>query len=185
MGKNIVLIGFMGTGKSTVGMRLAERLHMEFIDMDREIERVTGMPISKMFKKHGETRFRSEEELMARKLGQRSNLVIATGGGVVMRSENIEALRQNGILIGLEASPDIILSRVNRKKGSRPLLGKSTTIEDIENMLEAREEFYACADYRINTSGKELNKVVNDIIAQVRIMGLKRQPAANEQGLTE
>ncbi len=81
MGKNIVLIGFMGTGKSTVGMRLAERLHLEFVDMDREIERITGMSISQLFRKHGETRFRSEEQLMAQKLGQRTNLVIAPAAG--------------------------------------------------------------------------------------------------------
>lgn len=168
MEKNIVLIGFMGTGKSTVGMRLAERLHMEFVDMDREIERITGMSISQLFRKHGETRFRSEEQLMAQRLGRGSNLVIATGGGVVLYPENVAALKQNGIIIGLEASPEVILARVSHKKSSRPLLKKHTTIEDIEAMLAAREEFYACADIRINTTGQELNKVVNEVIAQIK-----------------
>lgn len=181
MGKNIVLIGFMGTGKSTVGMRLAERLHMEFVDMDREIERVTGMSISQLFKKHGETRFRSEEQLMAQKLGQRSNLVIATGGGVVLYPENVEALKQNGILIGLEASPDVIMSRVSRKKSNRPLLSKNTTTADIEKMLSAREEYYGCADIRINTTSQELNKVVNEIIAQVKRLNSKRSSLSETQ----
>ncbi len=164
MGKNIILIGFMGTGKSTVGIKLAEKLKMQFIDMDREIEKLTGMSIPMLFKKHGEIRFRSEEQLMSQKLGRRSNLVIATGGGVVLNSENIEALRQNGMLICLDADPQVILARVNRKKGSRPLLKKNLGTEDIEKMLSDREDYYARADYRIDTSGKEMDKIVQEII---------------------
>lgn len=175
MGKNIVLIGFMGTGKSTVGMRLAERLHLQFVDMDREIERITGMSISQLFRKHGETRFRSEEQLMAQKLGRCSDLVIATGGGVVLHPDNVAALKKNGIFVGLEASPEVIMSRVSRKKGNRPLLSKNTTIEDIEKMLAAREEYYACADIRVDTTGQELNKVVNEIITQVRRISNRRK----------
>ncbi|HQE24133.1 MAG TPA: shikimate kinase, partial [Syntrophomonadaceae bacterium] len=84
MGKNIILTGFMGTGKSSVGTRLAERLNREFVDMDREIERLTGMTISQLFRRYGEVRFRSEEKLMAKKLAGQSDLVIATGGGIVL-----------------------------------------------------------------------------------------------------
>lgn len=164
MGKNIILIGFMGTGKSTVGIKLAERLKMQFIDMDREIEKLTGMSIPMLFKKHGEIRFRSEEQLMSRKLGRRSNLVIATGGGVVLNNENVEVLRESGMLICLDADPQVILARVNRKKGSRPLLKKNLGAEDIEKMLNDREEYYARADYRIDTSGKEMDKIVQEII---------------------
>jgi shikimate kinase len=181
MGKNIVLIGFMGTGKSTVGMRLAERLHLEFVDMDREIERITGMSISQLFRKHGETRFRSEEQLMAQKLGQRTNLVIATGGGVVIHPENVAALKRNGIIVGLEASPEVIMSRVSRKKSNRPLLSKHTTIEDIEKMLASREEYYARADIRVNTTGQELNKVVNEIISQVKRMNSRRKNSSESR----
>ncbi len=168
MGKNIVLIGFMGTGKSTVGIKLAERLKMQFIDMDREIEKLTGMSIPMLFKKHGEIRFRSEEQLMSEKLGQRSNLVIATGGGVVLNRDNFEALRKSGILICLDADPKVILARVNRKKGSRPLLKKNPGLEDIEKMLNEREEYYSLADYRVDTSGKEMDKIVQEIIQLVR-----------------
>ncbi len=168
MGKNIILIGFMGTGKSTVGIKLAERLKMQFIDMDREIEKLTGMSIPMLFKKHGEIRFRSEEQLMSQKLGRCSNLVIATGGGVVLNSENVEALRNSGILICLDADPRVILARVNRKKGSRPLLKKNLGAEDIEKMLNDREDYYALADYRIDTSGKEMDKIVQEIIQLVK-----------------
>ncbi len=164
MGKNIVLIGFMGTGKSSVGLRLAEKLKMEFVDMDREIEKVAGLSISNLFRLHGEVRFRSEEKLMAKKLGKRSDLVIATGGGVVLDEENIKTLRENGILICLDASAKDIFRRVSRKKRVRPLLKKNFRVEDIEKMLEERAEFYSCADYRVNTSGKDFNTVVNEII---------------------
>ncbi len=163
MEKNIVLIGFMGTGKSSVGLKLAEKLKMKFVDMDREIEKVTGMSVSQLFRKYGEIRFRSEERLMAQKLSRQRNLVIATGGGVVLEDENIQQLQESGIMICLEASPSDILSRVSRKKGTRPLLKRDLTIEDIENMLQARELMYSCTKYRVNTSNKDLYTVVNEI----------------------
>ncbi len=168
MGKNIVLIGFMGTGKSTVGLKLAEKLKLKFIDMDKEIEKITGMTINELFRKHGEIRFRSEEKLMTKKLSSQENVVIATGGGTLLQKENVEALKENGILICLEASPVDIWERVNRKKGTRPLLRKDMQVEDIEEMLAAREPFYAYADYRVNTSDQELEKVVNDIIKYIK-----------------
>lgn len=163
MGNNIVLVGFMGTGKSTVGSRLAQRLHMQFIDMDREIERLTGLTVSDLFRRHGEIRFRSEERVLSAKLAQRDNLVIATGGGVVLQEENIKSLGATGTMVCLEAAPEEILARVNRKKGSRPLLKKDIKVEDIAEILQTRERFYACAQYRINTSGKEVEQVVDEI----------------------
>lgn len=166
--KNIVLIGFMGTGKSAVGFKLAQLLGKKFIDMDREIEQITGMSINDIFKKHGEVRFRSEEKLLSEKLNQKENLVIATGGGVVLQEENITCLREKGILICLDAKPEEILMRVNRKKGSRPLLKKNPSLEDLISMLEEREHYYACADYRINTTDKGLDEVVNEIIKLIK-----------------
>jgi shikimate kinase len=168
MEKNIVLIGFMGTGKSSVGMRLAHKLNMQFIDMDREIERITGLSISNIFKLHGELRFRSEEKLLSGKLACQSGLVIATGGGVVLEQENINALSQNGILICLEASAQEIFERVNRRKGTRPLLKKNLHLKDVEDMLQARESFYAQANYRVNTSHKSPEQVTNEIVGLLK-----------------
>lgn len=167
MGENIVLVGFMGTGKSSVGTRLSQRLGMGFLDMDREIEHLLGMTVERIFRVYGEKRFRSEERILADKLGGRSNLVIATGGGVVLDEDNIGALKRNGIVIGLEAAPEDILARVNRKKSTRPLLRKGVNIEDIIAMLKEREPFYSQADYQVNTSGRDLEDVVNDIICFV------------------
>lgn len=168
MEKNIVLIGFMGTGKSSIGIKLAEKLNMKFVDMDREIEKLTGMTISELFRRHGEIRFRSEEKLMAHKLSRQKNLVIATGGGVVLKEENIEVLKENGILICLKADPKDIFERVRRKRAQRPLLKKNLKVEDIENMLKEREPFYAVADLEVNTSGREIDEVVEEIISYLK-----------------
>ena len=168
MGKNIVLIGFMGTGKSSVGLRLAHKLKKEFVDIDQEIENVSGMSIAEMFKHHGETRFRAEESLMVNKLGEREDMIIATGGGVVLLKENIAALKKNGILVCLDASLEDIFERVNRKKGSRPLLKKNTRIEDISALLKVREPYYAdAADIRVKTSNRKQDDIVNEIIREI------------------
>ena len=168
MEKNIVLIGFMGTGKSSVGTRLAQRLKMQFVDMDREIEKITGLSVSDIFKRHGEIRFRSEEKLMVSRLAGEKGLVIATGGGVVLDQENMKGLGQNGIIICLEASAADIFQRVSRRKGIRPLLKKDSQVEDIEKMLQARESFYAKADYQIDTSNKSPDQVSNEIISLLK-----------------
>jgi shikimate kinase len=167
MRKNIVLIGFMGTGKSSVGSRLAAKLNWEFIDMDREIENINGMSVSEIFRRYGERRFRSEETLMAKKLASRDNLVIATGGGVVLEAENIAILRPNSIIILLEARAQDIWARVNRKKGTRPLLKGVSGAEDIEKLLAARAEQYSCADFCINTSDKELELIIQEILQKI------------------
>lgn len=168
MGKNLVLIGFMGAGKSSVGMRLAQKLNRNFVDMDHEIEMINGMSIAEIFRRFGEVRFRSEENLMAKKMGKLSNAVIATGGGTVLRNENMEALRENGILICLQASPEDIYARVNRKKGTRPLLKKYMTLRDIESLIETRQPSYRLADIQVDTSGKDLETITNEILQIIR-----------------
>jgi len=164
MGKNLVLIGFMGTGKSTIGLRLAQKLGMEFVDMDREIEVLNGMTVADLFKHYGELRFRSEEKLMAKKLGQREDTVIATGGGTVINEDNTAALSENGILICLDADPEDIFARVNRKKGTRPLLKSDISLNDVKCLLQEREESYKCACIRVNTSAKDFDTVVGEIM---------------------
>lgn len=171
MGKNIVLIGFMGTGKSSVGMKLAERLNRKFVDMDREIEKVCGMSVSDVFRRYGEIRFRSEERLMAGKLARQTGLVIATGGGVVLGDGNLEALQENGIIINLEAKPEYIFQRVNRKKGTRPLLKKNVTVEEIKEMLQNRQPLYQQAEIIVDTNNKGVDEVVEEIISYLRARG--------------
>ncbi|MGI5912801.1 MAG: shikimate kinase [Syntrophomonadaceae bacterium] len=164
MEKNIVLIGFMGTGKSVVGIILAKKLKKKFVDMDYQIEQITHMSITDIFKHHGEIRFRSEEKLLVSKLSRQRNQVIATGGGVVLDQDNIRMFRQNGIIICLKASAEEIFKRVNRRKGTRPVLKKNYCVRDIEDMLKFRETFYSQADYQVNTNEKTPEQVSNEII---------------------
>ena len=110
---------------------------------------------------------------MVKKLGKREDIVIATGGGAVLLSENLAALKENSILIGLDARPEDIYARVNRKKGTRPLLKKNISIQEIETLLQARNPYYACADIRIDTSGKKLNLIIKEILQEIRNKNLQ------------
>lgn len=162
--RNIVLIGFMGTGKSTVGKRLAQLLAWDFVDTDCVIEEVTNLSVTEIFRRHGETRFRSEERIVVARLSQQEQIVIATGGGTVLNPLNWEALAQNGIMIGLHASIEVILSRIGQKN-DRPLLKGPR--EGIEKLWSERQECYAQADFTVDTSQKNIDEVVNEILAQL------------------
>lgn len=164
MEKNIVLIGFMGTGKTAVGRRLANKLKMQFLDTDDDIERVSGMSVGRIFNEFGEVRFRSEEKLAVKRAIKRTNCVIATGGGIVLDSENFNMLSQNGIIIALKAAPEEIQKRVSKRNSFRPLLGNDKSLERIKELLAERESLYDAADYIIETTGKNLDEVVNEIL---------------------
>lgn len=175
MGKNIILIGFMGTGKSSVGHHLAQKLDMQFIDMDKEIEQLLDMSILRIFKVYGEKRFRSEEKLLAQKLCKLHNRVISTGGGVLLDGENYDTLKQTGILIRLNADPQEIWERIQRKKNNRPMLKKMTNLREMICFMEEREKYYASADIAVETSGKDLDQVVHEIIAAMGRTGYDDQ----------
>src|SRR5690554_180913 len=132
--KNIVLIGFMGTGKSTIGKRLAEKLNMKYIDIDQYIEDKHGMSISDIFSNKGEPYFRELEKEAAKELSNLTGTVIATGGGIVLNTENIENLRRNGIIICLKADVDTIL-RNTSSSHNRPLLKQGDVRSRIEQLL--------------------------------------------------
>ncbi|HWI54805.1 MAG TPA: shikimate kinase [Desulfobacteria bacterium] len=160
---NLVLTGFMGTGKTTVGRKLAGRLGMGFVDTDQDIEQVTEMTISEIFDKHGETRFRSEETAAAKRVGQKDKQVIATGGGIVLKQENMDILKENGIIICLSATPDAIYQRLKNSK-NRPLLQTENPREKIMELLDERRPYYAKADAVVDTSGRAVDDIVNEII---------------------
>lgn len=162
--RNIVLIGFMGTGKSTVGKRLAQSLAWDFVDTDCEIGEVTNLSITEIFRRHGETRFRSEERIVVARLSQQEQIVIATGGGTVLNPLNWEALAQNGIVIALHATLEAILSRVGHKN-DRPLLKGSQ--EEIEKLWSERQACYARADFTVDTTHKNIDEVVDEILARL------------------
>jgi len=166
MEPNIVLIGFMGTGKSVAGRRLARRLNREFIDMDQEIEKFLGMSIAEVFARFGEVRFRSEEHLMVRRLAEMENKVISTGGGVVLNPENMRLLRKNGIIVALTADPEVVFRRVagNRR---RPLLVRAD-LETVRKRMETRAPYYRDADIVVDSSEGSPEDTVEEIIRALR-----------------
>ena len=160
--KNIVLVGFMGTGKTEVGRILARDFSFEFIDTDDVIEKRLGIKVSEIFKKYGESYFRDIEREVVKDLSELKGLVIATGGGVVMNPENINDLKKNGVVICLTATTEEILSRV-KENDDRPLLTVSDKFTKIKELLESREAFYAKADVTIDTTNREVLEVVKEV----------------------
>jgi len=164
--KNIVLIGFMGTGKSRVGKRLAGDLGRAFEDSDLRIQERAGRTIPEIFKQFGEAHFRKLEREVVAELADRKSCVIATGGGAVVDPVNLRRLQRNGVLIGLDASPDAIMARTAGPE--RPLLQEGRRIERIRELLKVRRPYYLLSDYRIDTTHKSpdrIAKMIRDIVS--------------------
>lgn len=175
--ENIILTGFMGTGKTVVGKRLAARLKMGFLDTDSIVEQATGLAVPEIFRKYGEERFRMEEYLAVGKAAAARNCVIATGGGVVLNPENTRRLRDNGYIVLLEARPEVIAGRV-RASGVRPLLEKKGDLtEGITALLQERAPYYQNYDLRIDTS----DMAIDEIIARINLF-LQEQGRVCEGG---
>ncbi len=163
MKKNIVLTGFMGTGKTAVGKELAKILDRKVIDIDEEIEKKKGMAVTEIFREFGEEYFRTIETETIRAFAKSENLIIATGGGAVLRSENMDALKENGVVFCLCASPRVILDRT---KGSedRPLLNVENPAGKIEELLACRKAFYEKAGFMIDTEEKSPSEIAYEIV---------------------
>ena len=138
---NFILIGLMGSGKTTVGRLLALRLGKTFVDSDHEIEKKTGVSIRTIFDLEGEARFREREQQMILELSQRSDIVLATGGGAILSAENRAALAASGVVIYLTTTVDEILART-RRDTSRPLLQQANRKEVLEALLVVRDPLY-------------------------------------------
>jgi len=166
--RNIVLIGFMGTGKTVVGKRLAAELGWSFYDTDRTVESRAGMSIAELFEKQGEESFRALEREVVREIAEKEGCVISTGGGVPIQPENVRNLSQKGELICLTASPETILKRVERKIGARPLLFGPNPLERIKALLEERRPFYAQASFTLDTTYLSIEKITEAILRRMR-----------------
>ena len=158
---NIVLVGFMASGKTTVGVILAKKLNMEFVDSDLEIEKESNMCIPEIFEKNGEKYFRKIEKNIVKRISEKDNCVISTGGGVVLDKDNIKALRKNGVIINLETNPEIIAKRLAGDSG-RPLANGS--IDGIIDRFYARKPFYDDCDIKIIL---EKNKSAENITEEI------------------
>ena len=163
---NIVLVGFMGTGKSVVGRVIAQKLEFHFIDTDDVIEQTSKAKISDIFAEHGEDYFRDLESQAVKSVALMKNQVVATGGGVVLRSSNIDLLRAGGPIFCLNATPKAIWERV-RSSRSRPLLRGPEPLKKIETLLDKRAPYYALADHQIETTGVSVDRVADEIISYI------------------
>lgn len=164
--KNIVLTGFMGAGKTEVGRELANILRWEIIDVDDEIVKSQKMTINEIFSKFGEPAFRDIETEMIRKVSQNKNVIISTGGGAVLRQENMDILRENGVVIYLTATPETILKRTS-SNSERPLLQVEDPLKRIKELLEFRRLFYEKADIMIDTEGKTPFHIAEEILERI------------------
>lgn len=172
--KNVVLIGFMGTGKTSTGKVLAAKLGAAFIDMDQKIEEEAKMTIPEMFNKYGEAYFREKEHELACRLAARQNAVISTGGGTVKNKANIEALHKSGVVVCLSANVDTILTRTS-SRGTRPVLDKADDgdrRQAIEKLLNERKALYKQADFMVDTSELSPLLVVDEIIRFLKTRGV-------------
>jgi len=165
--KNIVLTGFMGTGKTAVGRELAHILDMKLIDVDTEIEASRDMTINEIFREFGEAVFREIETDMIRKIAGNKYVIISTGGGAVLKQENMETLRKTGIIVCLMASPETILRRTSGAN-DRPLLNVENPLEKIRELLDFRKPYYEKADIVIDTEGKTPLQIAEEIIEKVK-----------------
>ena len=150
-GRNIIFVGFMGTGKSLVARRLAKRLGGRFVDTDCWIEQEANMPIAQIFATEGEAAFRQRERQAITRACQEKEMVIATGGGAIVDRENARTMKASGPVICLTARPEVILQRVQGDT-TRPLLQGPNPLENIRRLLADRAEAYARADITIDTS---------------------------------
>jgi shikimate kinase len=160
---NLALVGFMGTGKSSVGRLVAKQLRFEFIDTDALIESRVGRRISEVFATSGEAAFREQEQRLVAELGGCTRTVIATGGGLAADAHNLARLKQHAVVICLWASAETIWSRVSGQT-HRPLLNDPDPLAKIRRLLETRETLYRQADVLVNTERRSLKEVAHQVI---------------------
>ncbi|MDP8216892.1 MAG: shikimate kinase [Candidatus Kaelpia imicola] len=162
---NLVLVGFMGTGKTEVSKEVAERVGMRYLSIDKMIEEREGMNINDIFKEKGEEYFREVERDIVKEVSCMDSVVIDAGGGVVLNNENIENLKSSGVVICLKARPEVILHRM-RNKTDRPLLNVRDKLTEINEVLDSRRFCYDKIEKSIDTS----DLTIDEVAEQVRVI---------------
>ena len=174
---NIVLIGYRCSGKTTVGKALARMLNMRFIDTDQAVEKCSGRSIDQIVMRSGWAQFRSLEKEIISRIAEKDNLVIATGGGVVLEQENIVQLRKNGFTVWLKAPPRVIKERMAQDELQgirRPPLKGNNPLNEINRVLAERERLYEqAADLIVDTSSSDIERVCKTIIANMELINGK------------
>jgi shikimate kinase len=171
----VVLVGMMGAGKTSIGRRLANLLHLPFFDADAEIEKAANLTIPEIFETYGEEHFREGERRVVTRLLASGPAVLATGGGAFMSEETRERCREHGVSVWLRADVPVLLDRV-RKKGNRPLLNRPDPDEAMRQLLAEREPIYRLADIVVASREGPHQAVVAEIIAALDSHLTERTP---------
>jgi shikimate kinase len=164
-GRSVILIGLMGVGKSSIGKRLARRLDLPFVDADAEIVKAAGCSIEDIFQRFGEAAFREGEERVLARLLAEGPHVLATGGGAFMNDRTRQRIREAGISVWLRASLDILVKRLGRRQGERPLLKNGDLRETLTRLIDVRHPIYAEADVVVDTGDESLDATVEQVVA--------------------
>ncbi len=170
--KHLILVGFMGSGKSTIGQVLANKLKLTFVDTDRLIEKQQGCSISKIFEQFGEATFRQmETEVLRELLKEEKPLIISTGGGLPLKEENVRILKELGFVIMLDVNKFTVLRRL-KKDTTRPLLKGYNVEEKVDKLLTYRREYYeAAADRIVDVNTSSVEQIVNVICSSYKTKG--------------
>lgn len=163
---NIVLIGYRGTGKSTVGKVLASRLGRELVSTDKEIVRRAQRSVPEIVAQQGWEHFRDLESEVCRDLAEKDNVIVDTGGGAILRAQNVELFKQNGIVFWLTASVETITARIGGDSQRPSLTGTKSFMEEVQEVLgERTPKYQAAADHVIATDGRSVDQIANTIVA--------------------
>ena len=166
--ENIFLIGLMGSGKTTIGRILSQTLNKDFYDSDHVVEEKTGVKVPLIFEYEGEVGFRKREENVLKDLAYRKNIILATGGGVILSKNNCKLLKDNGCVVYLKSNCEDLAARMSGDK-SRPLLQEGDLKKTLESLFQLRDPIYASiSDYIIETSGKRANEISYEIESVIK-----------------
>lgn len=169
--RRVVLVGFMGSGKSSVGAALARRLGWEHLDLDREIEAREERTIPDLFRVYGEVHFRALEAAVTEEVAGRAGVVLSPGGGWITNPALLERLGPGTLSVWLRVAPESVLARVGGSPGDRPLLDVPEPVLVVERLLAEREPLYRRADLWVDTDGVRMEEVVDRVEAEVRARG--------------
>lgn len=170
--RRVLLVGFMGSGKTSVGRTLAEALDWRFVDFDDEIARQVGLTVPEIFQRHGEERFRETEAQVARALLAHDRVVLASGGGWAARPGRLDETPPGTETFWLRVSPDEAVRRIGSEPGTRPLLARADALEEATRLVAEREEYYRRAGWTVDTDGR----TVEDVTARILEILARKHP---------
>jgi shikimate kinase len=178
-GRSVVLVGLMGSGKSTIGRKLAQVIDLEFFDSDTEIENASRMSVKDLFAVYGEPEFRALEQRVMLRLMEDGPRIISTGGGAFINPEVRDAVLKGGIAVWLDADIDVLMERVGRRE-TRPLLNNDDPEATMRNLMETRYPTYAEAQIRVMSRNERKDIMVGEVIEALRLY-LEKHPTAASQ----